>query len=111
MSPFALRKCAPLTHFRRAKGDNVGSTTNSATTETMEWVSKCSPFFVSSYSEATEHVLSQVSMDSGVENINTDVAALIEANTIRRVLAQVDLHFSNSMIESGWSYLTIGARQ
>ncbi len=44
-------------------------------------------------------------MDSGVENINRDVNALIEANTIRRVLAQVDIHFSNSMIESWWRQL------
>ena len=44
-------------------------------------------------------------MDSGVENINAHVAALIEANTIQRVLAQVDIHFSNSMIESWWRQL------
>lgn len=47
----------------------------------------------------------QVYMDSGVENINTDVAALIEANTIQRVLAQVDIYFSNRMIESWWRQL------
>ena len=44
-------------------------------------------------------------MDSGVENINAHVAALIEANTIQRVLAQVEIHFSNSMIESWWRQL------
>ena len=52
-----------------------------------------------------ENAPPQVYMDSGVENINTDVAALIEANTIQRVLAQVDIHFSNSMIESWWRQL------
>ena len=55
--------------------------------------------------ETTEHAVPQVYMDSGVENINADVAALIEANTIKRVLAQVDIHFSNSMIESWWRQL------
>ena len=44
-------------------------------------------------------------MDSGVENINAHVTALIEANTIQRVLAQVEIHFSNSMIESWWRQL------
>jgi putative transposase len=52
-----------------------------------------------------ENAPPQVYMDSGVENINTDVAALIEANTIQRVLAQVDIHFSNGMIESWWRQL------
>ena len=52
-----------------------------------------------------ENAPPQVYMDSGVENINTDVAALIEANTIQRVLAQVDIYFSNSMIESWWRQL------
>ena len=55
--------------------------------------------------EKAEHVPPRVYMDSGVENINKDVAALIEANTIRRVLAQVDIHFSNSLIESWWRQL------
>ncbi len=55
--------------------------------------------------EKAEHVPPQVYMDSVVENINADVTTLIEANTIRRVLAQVDIHFSNSMIESWWRQL------
>jgi putative transposase len=55
--------------------------------------------------EPAENAPPQVYMDSGVENINTDVAALIEANTIQRVLTQVDIHFSNSMIESWWRQL------
>ena len=55
--------------------------------------------------EKAEHVPPQVYMDSGVENINVDVTALIETKTIKRVLAQVDIHFSNSMIESWWRQL------
>jgi putative transposase len=47
----------------------------------------------------------QVYMDSGIENVNAGVSELIEAKTIRRVLAQVDIHFSNSMIESWWRQL------
>jgi putative transposase len=41
-------------------------------------------------------------MDSGVENINESVNALIESGIIKRVLAQVDVTYSNSMIESWW---------
>ena len=41
-------------------------------------------------------------MDSGVENINASVNELIESGIILRVLAQVDVTYSNSMIESWW---------
>lgn len=41
-------------------------------------------------------------MDSGVENINASVNELIESGIINRVLAQVDVIYSNSMIESWW---------
>jgi len=60
--------------------------------------------------ETTEHAVPQVYMDRGVENINAEVAALIETNAIQRVLAQVDIHFSSSMIESWWRQLkrTVG---
>ena len=47
----------------------------------------------------------QVYMDSGIENKNESVSALVEASVIQRVLAQVDIHFSNSMIESWWRQL------
>jgi putative transposase len=47
----------------------------------------------------------QVLMDSGVENINSTVTALVEKGIIARVLAQVDVLFSNSMIESWWRLL------
>ena len=47
----------------------------------------------------------QVYMDSGIENKNESVASLVEASVIQRVLAQVDIHFSNSMIESWWRQL------
>ena len=40
--------------------------------------------------------------DAGVENVNTQVDALIEAGILRRLLAFTELKFSNSMIEAWW---------
>jgi transposase InsO family protein len=50
----------------------------------------------------------KVYMDSGVENLNKDVDKLLEGRTIERVIAQVDVTFSNSMIESWWRSLKHG---
>jgi putative transposase len=47
----------------------------------------------------------EVVMDSGVENVNSVVAPLFATDTLHRVLAQVDVNFSNSMIESWWRCL------
>jgi hypothetical protein len=46
--------------------------------------------------------------DSGVENVNEEVNALFEAGPLRRVLAQVEISFSNSMIEAWWRSLKHG---
>jgi transposase InsO family protein len=46
-----------------------------------------------------------VFMDSGVENLNGDVDALFEANVLQRVIAQIDVSFSNSLIEAWWRSL------
>jgi transposase InsO family protein len=43
--------------------------------------------------------------DSGVENVNRDVDALLGLGQLRRVLAQVEVSFSNSMIEAFWRSL------
>ena len=43
--------------------------------------------------------------DQGVENCNADVDALIEQGLLRRVLAQVEISFSNSLIEAWWRSL------
>jgi putative transposase len=43
--------------------------------------------------------------DSGVENVNGDVDALLGIGHLRRVLAQVEVTFSNSMIEAWWRSL------
>ena len=40
-----------------------------------------------------------VLVDSGTENINTHVDSLISENDITRTIAQIDIEFSNSMIE------------
>jgi hypothetical protein len=48
----------------------------------------------------TGDVVPKVYMDSGVENLNTQVDALVASGTIQRIIAQVDVVFSNSMIES-----------
>jgi transposase InsO family protein len=47
----------------------------------------------------------KVYMDSGVENLNRNVDELLASGTIERVIAQVDVSFSNSMIESWWRSL------
>ena len=50
----------------------------------------------------------KVYMDSGVENLNKDVDKLLEGGAIERVIAQIDVTFSNSMIESWWRSLKHG---
>jgi transposase InsO family protein len=43
--------------------------------------------------------------DSGVENINGQVDELLDSGKLRRVLAQVEVSYSNSMIEAWWRCL------
>ncbi|MBI5548880.1 MAG: transposase [Deltaproteobacteria bacterium] len=43
--------------------------------------------------------------DSGVENVNSTVDALLDLGRLHRILAQVDISFSNSMIEAWWRSL------
>ena len=43
--------------------------------------------------------------DSGVENVNAGVDQLMADGIVRRVLAQVEVSFSNSMIEAFWRSL------
>jgi putative transposase len=43
--------------------------------------------------------------DSGVENVNAQVDALIATGVLRRLLAFTELKFSNSMIEAWWRSL------
>ena len=46
-----------------------------------------------------------VVIDSGVENINHEVSALEADGFIRRILALVEVDYSNSMIEAFWRSL------
>jgi hypothetical protein len=46
-----------------------------------------------------------VFMDSGVENLNGDVAPLFEGSALHRVIAQIDVSLSNSLIEAWWRSL------
>lgn len=43
--------------------------------------------------------------DSGTENVNSVVDDVLEAHSLRRVLAQVDVSYSNSIIEAWWRSL------
>ena len=44
-------------------------------------------------------------MDSGVENLNGAVDDLFDTTGLRRVIAQIDVSFSNSLIEAWWRIL------
>ena len=44
-------------------------------------------------------------VDDGVENMNGKVDTLVEQGMLKRVLAQVDVSFSNSLIEAWWRQL------
>ena len=49
--------------------------------------------------------VADVFMDSGVENLNGDVDPLFEGSALHRVIAQIDVSFSNSLIEAWWRSL------
>ena len=44
-------------------------------------------------------------VDGGVENFNSAVDQLVDSGLLRRLLAQTDISFSNSLIESWWRAL------
>jgi transposase InsO family protein len=46
-----------------------------------------------------------VLVDGGVENYNAAVDKVVESGLLKRVLAQTEIHFSNSLIESWWRVL------
>ena len=46
-----------------------------------------------------------VLVDGGVENFNSAVDQLVESGMLKRVLAQTEITFSNSLIESWWRVL------
>ncbi len=50
-------------------------------------------------------VVPTVMADSGVENVNGQVDQLLDTGKLRRILAQVEVSYSNSMIEAWWRCL------
>jgi transposase InsO family protein len=57
---------------------------------------------------ASKHVVDgkpKLLADGGVENYNKAVDELVKGGLLKRVLAQTDITFSNSMIESWWRVL------
>jgi putative transposase len=44
-------------------------------------------------------------VDGGVENFNSAVDEVVESGLLKRVLAQTEITFSNSLIESWWRVL------
>jgi transposase InsO family protein len=61
--------------------------------------------FQSSISPATKDNPQALMIDGGIENINTAVNLLCEQGILKTILAQTDIHFSNSMIEAFWRAL------
>ena len=60
--------------------------------------------------EAARHLTSEdgtpeLYADSGIENVNVLIDALVQQGLIHRVLAQVEVAYSNSMIEAWWRSL------
>ena len=53
---------------------------------------------------ASDHV-PIVLADTGVENVNAQVDALVATGVLRRLLAMTELKFSNSLIEAWWRSL------
>ena len=49
-----------------------------------------------------------VFMDSGVENLNDKVAPLFEGSALHRIIAQIDVSFSNSLMRPGGAVSNIG---
>ncbi len=69
-------------------------------TERLNPMNTC--FILEQAARCLEQPEASVTMDSGVENINKDVDELLERGRLERVVAQIDVTFSNSMIESWW---------
>jgi transposase InsO family protein len=53
----------------------------------------------------TRAVETPVMTDSGTENVNRNVDTLLDREGLRRILARVEVSFSNSMIEAFWRSL------
>jgi len=56
-------------------------------------------------SNGSRHTETMLLADCGSENVNSSVDALVQAKLFKRVLAQAEILFSNSLIESWWRSL------
>jgi len=50
----------------------------------------------------TEDTQPQLLVDGGVENYNPEVNKLVDSGLLKRILAQTEIRYSNSLIESWW---------
>jgi transposase InsO family protein len=60
--------------------------------------------------EAAKHILPSsepptLLADSGVENVNSKIDELIDSGLLKRILAMIEMSFSNSLIEAWWRAL------
>ena len=51
---------------------------------------------------ATSSDKPQLLVDGGIENFNSEVDKLVDARLLKRILAQTEIRYSNSLIESWW---------
>jgi transposase InsO family protein len=73
--------------------------------DTFAPVNSVSVLLDASRAAAPSDAIPVVLADAGVENVNAQVDALIDAGVLRRLLAFTELRFSNSMIEAWWRSL------
>jgi transposase InsO family protein len=73
--------------------------------DTFAPVNSVSVLLDASRAAAPSNTIPVVLADSGVENVNAQVDALIQSGVLRRLLAFTELKFSNSMIEAWWRSL------
>ena len=64
-----------------------------------------SQILVEAHQNMTAKATPTALVDGGVENFNAAVDELVRSGLLKRVLAQTDIQFSNSMIESWWRVL------
>jgi transposase InsO family protein len=58
--------------------------------------------FLVEAARAIDHDKPQVLLDGGVANYNNAVDRLVDSGLLKRLLAQTEIRFSNSLIESWW---------
>ena len=77
----------------------------------LEPVTTCNILVAASQHLDSSGLPPTVVADSGVENVNQPVDALLVSAKLRRVLALVEVTYSNSIIEAWWRSLSYYYRQ